>query len=97
MTTEQLINNIAAATGCTPEQIMGNSRIQRVADARAVLQYSLRERNWTLQRIADAFKCDHSSVCCNVRKMVAAMNLIETYKSANNDTEQTVTSQKIEL
>ena len=88
MTTEQLITTIATATGCTPEQIMGNSKIQRIADARAVLQYALRERNWTLQRIADTFRCDHSSVIYNVRKMTAAMNMIETYQAITNNNQE---------
>ena len=86
MTTEKLITDIAAAMQCTPEQIMSKKRIERVADARTVLQYCLRNRGWTHQRIADLFRMDHSSVCHNVRKMqrvLAMANAMDQTKNAS--------------
>ena len=82
MTTEQLINNIAAATGCTPEQIMGKSKKASVANARALLQYALRERGWHFARIGRAFNTDHSPALYNHRKVAKALALAESYKKA---------------
>ena len=82
---DSLLNKIATAMQCTPEQIMSKKRIERVADARTVLQYCLRNRGWTHQRIADLFRMDHSSVCHNVKKMqrvLAMSNALEQTKNA---------------
>lgn len=60
---------------CTPEQIMGQSRIQNIADARAIVQYMLRQSGWTLQRVANTFQVNHASVMHNVAKVGQAQQI----------------------
>jgi chromosomal replication initiation ATPase DnaA len=85
MTTELLIENIAQLSGCKPAQIMGKSRVENIANARAILQYCLRERGWTLQRIANAFKCDHTTVRHNCQKVVLARQITTVYEQATKE------------
>jgi len=82
MTTEQLINNIATATGVTPAEIMGKSKKAHIANARAFLQYALRESGWNFARIGRAFNTDHSNAIHNHRKVAKALALAESYKKA---------------
>jgi len=75
MKTKTLIETIATEMSCTPEQIMGQSRIQHIADARALAQYMLRQSGWALQRIADVFHVNHASVMHNVAKVGQAQQI----------------------
>lgn len=75
MNTKTLIETIATEMNCTPEQIMGQSRIQNIADARALVQYMLRQSGWTLQRVADVFQVNHASVMHSVAKVGAAQQI----------------------
>jgi chromosomal replication initiation ATPase DnaA len=75
MNTKILIKTIATEMNCTPEQIMGQLRIQNIADARALVQYMLRQSGWTLQRIADVFQLNHASVMHSVAKVGAAQQI----------------------
>jgi chromosomal replication initiation ATPase DnaA len=75
MKTKTLFETIATEMSCTSEQIMGQSRIQHVADARAIVQYMLRQSGWTLQRIADLFQVNHASVMHNVAKVGQAQQI----------------------
>jgi len=82
MTTEKLINTIATAANCTPEDIMGKSRTIHIANARAVLQHALRQHDWQYTRIATFFSTDHSSVIKNVRRVDKAIELTRIYQAA---------------
>lgn len=75
MNTKTLIETIATEMSCTPDQIMGQSRIQNIADARALVQYMLRQSGWALQRIADTFQVNHASVMHNVAKVGQAQQI----------------------
>ena len=75
MKTKTLIETIATEMNCTPEQIMSQSRIQNIADARALVQYMLRQSGWTLQRVADVFQVNHASVMHSVAKVGAAQQI----------------------
>ena len=84
MTTEQLINTIATAANCTPEDIMGKSRTIHIANAWAVLQHALRQHDWQYTRIATFFATDHSSVVKNVRRVQKAIDLAKIHFAINN-------------
>jgi chromosomal replication initiation ATPase DnaA len=75
MKTKTLFETIATEMSCTPDEIMGQSRIQHVADARALVQYMLRQSGWSLQRIADVFQVNHASVMHNVAKVGQAQQI----------------------
>ena len=79
MNTEKLVTLIAAEYATTPEKIMGTSRVENVANARAMMQYVLRDHGWTFQRIATTFRCDHASVIHNVRKVAAGMEYARVF------------------
>jgi chromosomal replication initiation ATPase DnaA len=78
----RLINDIANGSGCTSSDVLGYMRTQHIADARAVAQYMLRGYGWTWQRIADLFKCHHSAV-------------IHNYKKVENDEKLIITANKL--
>ena len=69
MKSQQIIDYIAHSRECTAADITGFSRVQHIADGRAVAQYVLRELGWTWHRIADTFDCDHSSGIANWKKV----------------------------
>ena len=73
--TKTLFETIATEMSCTPDEIMGYSRIQNIADARAIVQYMLRQSGWALQRIANTFQVNHASVMHNVAKVGQAQQI----------------------
>ena len=82
MNEHRLIEEIADGSGCTSTDVLGYMRTQHIADARALAQYILRGNGWTWQRIADLFKCHHSAV-------------IHNYKKVENDEKLMITANKL--
>ena len=90
MTTETLIENIAKLAGCTPAQIMGKSRVENIVNARAILQYSLRDRGWTLQRIADTFKTDHSNIRHACKKVAMSRQIVQVWEQSTKQNAESI-------
>lgn len=79
MKSQQIIDYIAHGRECTAADITGFSRVQHIADGRAVAQYVLRELGWTWQRIADRFDSP------NKKGTIHHASVIHNWNKVNND------------
>jgi len=64
-----IIARVADANNLTTADILGKNRARRFAYARQEAMLAIRdELGWSYPRIAQRFKCDHSSVMYSVKK-----------------------------
>lgn len=78
MTTRDFISAVARHYECQYGEILASGRKEHIANARAVVQYFMRQRGWTYQRIADYFGAkSHASVMSNCRKVAASVEMME--------------------
>jgi len=76
-----IIQQVAAVTGCTEADLLRKSRMEHIADGRAVAQWLLRKKGWSLKRIGRAFDdAHHTSVVANVKKIERANRMTKTVR-----------------
>jgi chromosomal replication initiation ATPase DnaA len=84
MTISDVIIIVAESMEIKPELITSRDRTEAVANARAVVQAVLRNKGWTLKRIADVFGQSHTAAMHNVLKVEAAQLMAKAYNEAQN-------------
>jgi chromosomal replication initiation ATPase DnaA len=84
MTVENVITIVAESMEIKPERITSRDRTEAVANARAVVQAVLRNKGWTLKRIAEVFTQNHGTVMHSVRKVESAQLMAKAYNEAQN-------------
>jgi chromosomal replication initiation ATPase DnaA len=82
MKISDIIEIVAAEMDVDQDEITSKSRVQEVADARAVVQAVMRDRGWVLSRIGTVFGTDHTTVMHNCRKIEQARAMIKAYDAA---------------
>jgi chromosomal replication initiation ATPase DnaA len=79
MKISDIIEIVAAEMDVDQDEITSKSRVQEVADARAVVQAVMRDRGWVLSRIGTVFGTDHHSILHNCRKIEQARAMVKAY------------------
>ena len=79
MKISDIIEIVAAEMDVDQDEITSKSRVQAVADARAVVQAIMRDRGWILSRIGTVFGTDHHSIMHNCRKIEQARAMVRAY------------------
>jgi chromosomal replication initiation ATPase DnaA len=79
MKISDIIEIVAAEMDVDQDEITSKSRVQAVADARAVVQAVMRDRGWILSRIGTVFGTDHHSILHNCRKIEQARAMVRAY------------------
>jgi chromosomal replication initiation ATPase DnaA len=79
MKISNIIEIVSAEMGVDQDEITSKSRVQEVADARAVVQAVMRDRGWIYSRIALVFSTDHATVMHNCRKIEQARAMVKAY------------------
>jgi len=82
MKISDIIEMVAAEMDVDQDEITSKSRVQEVADARAVVQAIMRDRGWILSRIGTVFGTDHHSILHNCRKIEQARAMVRAYDAA---------------
>jgi chromosomal replication initiation ATPase DnaA len=67
MTAEQLVSATSFMFGVDRVDLFGSNRTARVAEARQVLAWALRQANWSLESIGDFLHRDHTTIMYAVR------------------------------
>jgi chromosomal replication initiation ATPase DnaA len=79
MKISDIIEIVAAEMDVDQDEITSKSRVQEVADARAVVQAIMRDRGWVLSRIGTVFGTDHATVRHNCQKIEQARAMVKAY------------------
>lgn len=79
MKISDIIEIVAAEMDVDQDEITSKSRVQEVADARAVVQAVIRDRGWIYSRIALVFSTDHATVRRNCQKIEQARAMVKAY------------------
>jgi chromosomal replication initiation ATPase DnaA len=79
MKISDIIEIVAAEMDVDQDEITSKSRVQEVADARAVVQAVMRDRGWVLSRIGTVFGTDHATVRRNCQKIEQARAMVKAY------------------
>jgi chromosomal replication initiation ATPase DnaA len=82
MKISDIIEIVAAEMDVDQDEITSKSRVQEVADARAVVQAVMRDRGWIYSRIALVFSTDHATVRRNCQKIEQARAMVKAYDAA---------------
>ena len=73
----QTIDDIIAAacivTGVAPDDFLGEKQTRLTAYARQIAGYVCRQRKYSYPEIGRAFRRDHSTIICSVKKTDAAL------------------------
>lgn len=67
MSVEQLVRTTSYLFNVEEHAIFGDSRLARVAEARQVLAWALRQENWTLEAIGQLLRRDHTTIMYAVK------------------------------
>jgi chromosomal replication initiation ATPase DnaA len=82
MKISDIIEIVAAEMDVDQDEITSKSRVQEVADARAVVQAVMRDRGWTFARIGLVFRAGHDTVWSNCKKIEQARAMVKAYDAA---------------
>jgi len=75
-----IIQQVAIAAECSEADLLRKSQMEHIADGRAIAQYLLRKKGWSLQRIGTAFNAHHTSVVANTKKIERANRMTKTVR-----------------
>jgi hypothetical protein len=62
MIPDQLVDATAFMFNVNRKELMGNSRVSRIAEARQALAWALRQNNWSLESIGAFLHRDHTTI-----------------------------------
>ena len=82
MKISDIIEIVSAEMDVDTTLVTSKTRVQAVADARAVVQAIMRDRGWTYARIGLVFSAGHDAVWNNCRKIEQARAMIKAYDAA---------------